>query len=99
MALERKVVHDNPSTGLVVLGGRAIDVVAGYPAASPGGIVAALPGLDARVYLVTPGVPGPGSVTIEAAGAMDRAHCRVSYTQPAASGAAGVVGTPLTSGC
>ena len=67
----------------------------GYPAATAAGINSAI-NYTSTSFNVT----YAGSVaTYTVAGATTPATCSVTYTAPAASGSAGIVGTPLTGGC
>ena len=93
MALARNVTND--ATGLIKLENNNVDIVNSYPAASATGIEKAIVNIDTNTYSVT---HAGGVTTIEISGAPAPATCVVTYTQ-AAVGGAGLVSTPVTTGC
>lgn len=95
---EALVTSTTGATGSVSLEGTPIALIFGYPAASAIGAAAQI----ADDFVLTPTAAAGGAagfVTVSATNAADDATCVFTYTEPLASGDAGVISTIDTSGC
>jgi len=91
MALARNVTSGN-----LTLEGQTVAIVNSYPAATAGGIQAAMVNLDTSTFGIA---HGSGVTTVTMLGAGTPANCSVTYTEPANPGDPGVVSAATTTGC
>ena len=97
-ALARGMSMATGNTSTVTMEGQSVALVNNYPDASAAGIEKAI-NLSAGDFTATPGAAAAtGTYVWQRVGATTAATCQVSYTPPAAAGAAPVI-TALTAGC
>lgn len=83
------------ANGAITMEGNTVELVFGYPAATPEGINMAVNNSSSSYHVTY--LDGVATYTITGAKAPE--NCSVTYTQPDSSTMAGVVSTPKTSGC
>jgi MSHA pilin protein MshA len=97
-ALARGMSMATGNAASVTMEGQVVTLANNYPDASAGGIGNAI-NLSNGDFNFTPGAPAAtGTATWQRVGAGNGATCEVTYTPPAAAGAAPIIGSP-TAGC